>query len=170
MLCGSLDILIFKGDCVATGVERVIVRVVDVDLDGEKPLRRALLGIKGIGANFAVVVERVFSEKAAVDPSTPLGNVPEEKIPLLEDIIRSPLAYGIPSWAINSPKDISTGEDRHVVGVDLEVKEREILKREADTGSYRGLRRVWGLKVRGQRTKSKGRKNKISPRIRKKKR
>jgi len=155
---------------VAANVERGIVRVVDVDLDGRKPLHRALLGIKGVGTNFAVIVERVFSEETGIDPSTPLGNIPEDKIPLLEDIIRNPLAHGVPSWAVNTPKDMDTGEDKHYVGVDLEVKERTILKREADMGSYRGLRRVWGLKVRGQRTKSKGRKNKISPRIRKKKR
>jgi len=163
-------ILVFKGDHVATNVERGIVRVVDVDLDGYKPLHRALLGIKGIGPNFALMVERVFSEEAGVDPSTPLGNISEDKIPLLEDIVRDPVSHGIPSWAINTPKDMPTGEDKHHVGVDLEIKERDILKRGADLGLYRGLRRVWGLKVRGQRTKSKGRKNKISPRIRKKKR
>ncbi|HID09296.1 TPA: 30S ribosomal protein S13 [Candidatus Micrarchaeota archaeon] len=151
-------------------MERGIVRVADVDLDGKQPLHRALLRIKGIGANFAVMVERVFSEETGIDPATPLGNIPEDKIPLLEDIIRNPVAHGIPPWVVNTPKDMATGEDKHYVGVDLEVKEREILKREADMGSYRGLRRVWGLKVRGQRTKSKGRKNKISPRIRKKKR
>lgn len=149
-------------------VEREIVRVADVDLDGTKPLHRALQRIKGIGANFAVMIERVFFEKTGLDPSTPLGNIPEEKIELLEDIIKNPVKHGIPAWAVNTPKDLETGEDKHYVGVDLEVKEREILRREADLGSYRGLRRMWGLKVRGQRTKSKGRKNKISPRIRKK--
>ncbi len=151
-------------------VERDIVRVADVDLDGTKPLHRALLRIKGIGTNFAVMVERVFFEESGLPEGTLLGNVPEEKISLLEDIIRNPTKHGIPAWAVNTRKDLLTGEDRHIVGVDLEVKERDILKREADMGSYRGLRRMWGLKVRGQRTKSKGRKNKISPRIRKKKR
>lgn len=170
MLRDPVNILVFKGDHVTANVERDIVRVVDVDLDGTKPLHRALLRIKGIGTNFAVMVERVFSEEAGIDPSTPLGNIPEDKIPLLEDIIHNPIKHGIPAWAVNTQKDLGTGEDKHIVGVDLEVKEREILKREADMGSYRGLRRVWGLKVRGQRTKSKGRKNKISPRIRKKKR
>jgi len=155
---------------VTANVERDIVRVADVDLDGTKPLHRALQRIKGIGQNFAVMVEKVFFEESGLPGDTLLGNIPEEKIPLLEDIIKNPTKHGIPAWAVNTRKDMDTGEDIHVVGVDLEVKERNILKREADMGSYRGLRRMWGLKVRGQRTKSKGRKNKISPRIRKKKR
>ena len=67
----------------AANVERGIVRVADVDLDGKQPLHRALLRIKGIGANFAVMVERVFSEETGIDPATPLGNIPEDKIPLL---------------------------------------------------------------------------------------
>ncbi len=151
-------------------VERDIVRLVDVDLDGTQPIHKALLKVKGIGPNFARMVELKFFEESGVPSGTVLGNVPEDKLPLLEDIIYNPVKHGIPSWAVNTRKDLATGEDKHYVGVDLEVKEREILKREADTGSYRGLRRMWGLKVRGQRTKSTGRKNKISPRIRKKKR
>jgi small subunit ribosomal protein S13 len=151
-------------------VERDIVRLVDVDLDGTLPIHKALLKVKGIGPNFARMVEIKFLEESGLSGDILLGNVPEDKLPLLEDIIYHPVKHGIPAWAVNTRKDLATGEDKHIVGVDLEVKEREILKREADLGSYRGLRRMWGLKVRGQRTKSTGRVNKISPRIRKKKR
>ncbi len=154
----------------AEQVERDIVRIADVDLDGTLPIHRALLRIRGVGQNFAVIVERVFVKETGISPETPLGNIPEDKYELLEDIIKNPGKHGIPAWAFNTQKDLETGEDKHLVGVDLEIKERNLLKMEADMGSYRGLRRMWGLKVRGQRTKSKGRKNKISPRIRKKKR
>ncbi len=147
-----------------------IVRIANVDLDGRLPIHRALTRIKGVGWNFARMVETVFCEKAGIEPGTLLGNVPEEKWQLLEDIIKNPVKHGIPAWAVNTRKDYETGEDLHLVGVDLDMKEREILKREAEMRSYRGLRRMWGLKVRGQRTKSHPRKNKISVVGRKKRR
>ncbi len=146
----------------AENVKMPIVRLIDVDLDGRLPIHRAIRRIKGVGWNFALIVERVFFKETGLPPNTVLGNIPEEKLSLLEDIIRNPVKHGVPAWAVNTRKDFATGKDLHMVGVDLDMKEREILKREAGMGSYRGLRRMWGLKVRGQRTKSHPRKHKVS--------
>ncbi len=151
------------GDRVESGsVAFNIVRIANVDLDGRLPIHRALTRIKGVGWNFARMVEIVFCERNGLPIGTLLGNVPEEKWKELEDIIKNPVKYGIPAWAVNTRKDYETGKDLHFVGVDLDMKEREILKREAEMRSYRGLRRMWGLRVRGQRTKSHPRKNKVS--------
>jgi len=146
----------------SASVAHEIVRIAGVDLDGRLPLHRALTKIKGVGWNFAKMVETVFCEKIGAETGILLGNVPEDKWKLLEDIIKNPVSYGIPAWAVNTRKDYATGKDLHFVGVDLDMKEREILKREAEARSYRGLRRMWGLRVRGQRTKSHPRRNKVS--------
>ncbi|HNT73065.1 MAG TPA: 30S ribosomal protein S13, partial [Methanothrix sp.] len=50
-----------------------------------------------------------------------------------------------------------TGEDRHVMGTDLVMALREEMDIIRKTRSYRGIRHERGLRVRGQKTRSTGR-------------
>ncbi len=146
-----------------------IVRIAGFDLDGTKPLWYALTGIKGVGINFGKMVAKVVAEKYNISPNTPLGSLPDEAYEFIEEVIRNPVKYRIPKWAVNVPKDIWTGEYKHVVGADLETHMVAVKKLLHSIGSWRGIRLVKGLRVRGQRTKSHPRKNKISVVGRKKK-
>ncbi|NPA86973.1 MAG: 30S ribosomal protein S13 [Candidatus Diapherotrites archaeon] len=148
---------------------RNIVRIAGFDLDGTKPIWFALTGVKGVGINFAKMVSKIVAEKFGVDVNTKLGELPEEADAFIEEVIRNPIKYGIPRWAVNDPKDWWTGEDRHLVGTDLETHLVAVKKRLFEIRSWRGIRLAKGLKVRGQRTKSHPRKNKISVVGRKKK-
>ncbi len=138
---------------------REIVRIADTDLDGRKPIRYALLGIKGVGHSLAHMITVVFHEKTKTPWGMKLGEITEEQEEVLEEIIKNLPRY-VPHWALNTQKDWETGKDLHLVGKDLDTKEMLVLKRLANIKSYRGLRRMWGLKVRGQRTRTHGRKNK----------
>ena len=133
-----------------------IVRVADVDIVGEKPLRIALTKIKGIGINIAdvvCVISKVSKRKKA-------GNLNEEEVKRLTDVIKDPLKNGIPAWMLNRRKDYESGEDKHILTGTLNFVKDNDLKRLKKIKSLRGMRHQKGLPVRGQRTRSNFRKSK----------
>src|SRR3989344_4267872 len=93
---------------------RYIVRIVGKDLNGLSPVWHALLGIKGIGQRMAVMMARVFESKTGIEYDAKLGEIPDDKHKVLEDIVMHPGNYGIPSWAFNRGKDIESGKDTHL--------------------------------------------------------
>lgn len=141
------------------GIERkYIVRVVGKDLDGNLPVFRALQGIKGIGIRSGRMVAYAFEKKTGIAYNMPLGDVPVQHHKVLEDIVLNPSAAGIPAWALNRRNDFETGNNMHVVMADLDFSLRKDLQREKQMKTYKGLRHSWGLTVRGQRTRTSGRK------------
>ena len=64
----------------------------------------------------------------------------------------------IPDWFLNRQKDIKDGKYSQVFSSGLESKLRDDLERLKKIRSHRGLRHYWGLRVRGQHTKTTGRK------------
>jgi len=129
---------------------RHIVRIAGTDLDGNKQIRWALTGIKGIGINFATMVCRA----AGIDPFAKLGYMSDEDVKKLETVLEDPIAHGIPEWAVNRPKDYETGRNLHLIGAKLAMYWREDFNRLRRIRSYRGIRLERGLPVRGQRTRS----------------
>ncbi len=129
---------------------RHIVRVAGVDLNGNRQLRWALTGIKGIGINFATMVLRV----AGLDPYMKTGYLSDEQVKKIEGILEDPVAHGIPTWAVNRPKDYETGKDKHLTTAKLVMAWREDVNRLRRIRAYRGIRHELGLPLRGQRTRS----------------
>lgn len=58
---------------------------------------------------------------------------------------------------LNRQKDLATGENKHLLGQNILLTLREDLNTLKKIRCYRGIRHERGLKVRGQRTKSTGR-------------
>ena len=75
----------------------------------------------------------------------------------IEDVIADPIAAGVPKWFVNRRKDYRDGNDLHASSNLLETKVREDIERMKKIRQHRGLRHHWLLKVRGQMTKSTGR-------------
>ena len=65
--------------------------------------------------------------------------------------------YNIPKWFLNRQRDIRDGTWSQLISNNLDTKLREDLERLKKIKAHRGLRHFWGLKVRGQKTKSTGR-------------
>ncbi|MBU4308527.1 MAG: 30S ribosomal protein S13 [Nanoarchaeota archaeon] len=65
----------------------------------------------------------------------------------------------LPEFLFNRLKDFETGENKYLVGSDLELKKEFDIKRLKKIKSYRGIRHAAGLPLRGQRTRSNFRKN-----------
>lgn len=132
---------------------RYIVRIVNTDIDGNKPTVVGLMSIKGVGKRVAEVVVR----KAGVDRSVKIGSLDEAATNQLAELISTFSDYA-PNWAINRQSDYETGEDQHIVGTDLEIVLKDDINRLKMIRCYRGVRHESGHKVRGQRTRSNGRK------------
>lgn len=142
---------------------RAIVRVMGADLDGEKPLMRAISGIKGISYS----MRKAIISASGYDENIKLGSLGEQDIHKIEEIIKNPQDHGIPAWMLNRRKDRESGKDLHFSGVDLEVAKRFDVQRMIDMKSYKGIRHMLGLPVRGQRTRSSFRKGRVVGVIRK---
>jgi len=130
-----------------------IVRILNTNLDGHQPVQMALTGIKGMGRRNA----RLLTQKAELDPTETLGLLSDETIAKLREVVEAAQDH-IPVWMKNRRRDLLTGEDRHVMGTDLMLTLTEEMNIIRDTRSYRGIRHERGLRVRGQRTRSTGRK------------
>jgi small subunit ribosomal protein S13 len=142
---------------------RTIVRVMGSDLDGEKPLIQALQGIKGISYSMSKAVVNA----TGYDPMSKLGSLAENDIQKLEQIIKNPENYEIPSWMLNRRKDRASGKDIHYSGSDLDVSKKFDIQRMIDIKSYKGVRHMLGLPARGQRTRSSFRKGRVVGVVRK---
>ena len=113
-----------------------------------------LTQIKGVGYMFANSI--ISSLK--INSGLRIGNLSNEQIKLIENIIQNPSSSNFPSWFLNRRKDIETGEDKHLITSDIDFTVRNDVEREKTAGSWRGYRHMFGLKVRGQRTRCTGRK------------
>lgn len=133
-----------------------IVRIANVDLPGNQLIAFSLTNIKGIGVNIA----HVFCTIAKIDHAKKTGNLTQEEIERINAIINEPLKHGVPQWMSNRRKDYETGEDKHLLTGALNFVVENDLKRHKKIKSYRGVRHLKGLPVRGQRTKSNFRRNK----------
>jgi len=131
---------------------RHLVRIMNTDLQGAKPVQYALTGLPGIGRRTAILLAR----GAGVSPTAILGYLPDEDVAKLDDAIGM-FEDIVPSWMLNRQKDMTTGQDKHLLGTDIVLTFREDINTLKKIRAYRGLRHERGLKVRGQRTKSTGR-------------
>lgn len=135
---------------------RYIVRITDKDIDGSLRAVYALKRIQGISVSLANAILKT----AGIDPQMRAGFLTEAEIERIEEIIKDPAKYGIPSWLLNRRKDLEKGRDLHLIGADLALSVKMDVERMKDIRSWRGYRHAYGLKVRGQRTRTTGRKGK----------
>ncbi|MEM3127074.1 MAG: 30S ribosomal protein S13 [Candidatus Woesearchaeota archaeon] len=135
---------------------RHIVRIANTDLDGRRPILNALTAIRGVGHNFAASICNV----AKVSPTIKAGDLTDDQINKIAQIISSPEKNGFPIWMFNRRKDPETGVDKHLLLGDLAFTKDNDIKMLKKIRSYRGMRHALGQPTRGQRTKSNFRKNK----------
>jgi len=131
-----------------------MVRIVGNDIHGERKMIVGLAEIRGVGYMFANTILNILK----IDPNQRIGYLSSEQILSIESIIKNPSGSNFPSWFLNRRKDVETGEDKHLITSDIAFTVRNDVEREKTSGSWRGYRHMFGLKVRGQRTRCTGRK------------
>ncbi len=143
---------------------RHIVRIADTDLDGHKSVLFALTGIKGIGIRMAQCIVNELD----IDPRAKLGELDDETLERLKKFVEEEIEK-LPAWLLNRRKDPYSGQNLHLLAKDVDFARMLDIERMIKIKCYRGVRHAKGKKVRGQRTRSTGRKGRTVGVIRKKK-
>ncbi|XP_035583645.1 40S ribosomal protein S18-like [Zalophus californianus] len=130
-----------------------ILRVLNTNIDGRRKIAFAITAIKGVGRRYAHVVLR----KADIDLTKRAGELTEDEVERVITIMQNPRQYKIPDWFLNRQKDVKDGKYSQVLANGLDNKLREDLERLKKIRAHRGLCHFWGLRVRGQHTKTTGR-------------
>ncbi|KAJ8116340.1 hypothetical protein OPT61_g2213 [Boeremia exigua] len=130
-----------------------IIRLLNTNVDGKQKVMYALTKIKGVGRRYSNLV----CKKADVDLTKRAGDLTSEELERIVTIIQNPLQYKIPTWFLNRQRDIVDGKDTQVLANGVDSKLRDDLERLKKIRAHRGLRHYWGLRVRGQHSKTTGR-------------
>ena len=109
--------------------------------------------IKGVGPSLADAMLR----KVGISSDKRAGFLSEAEVDQLEELIKDPAKGGLPSWLFNRRKEQETGKDAHLISADLVLRTKMDIEKMKEIKSWRGYRHAYGLKVRGQRTKTTGR-------------
>ena len=131
-----------------------LIRILGNDIPGERKTLIGLTQIRGIGYMFANAMLQILK----INPDSRIGTLSEEQVSSIEKMIQDPKSQNFPIWFLNRQKDIETGDDMHLVTSDIAFQIRNDVEREKGVFSWRGYRHMYGLKVRGQRTRCTGRK------------
>lgn len=133
-----------------------LVRIASTDLDGNKPIGFALTNIKGVSFSFANMICNLLK----LDRQQKTGELEDTTIQSIDSFLKDPQKYQAPWWMLNRKKDPELGTNLHFVGAEIDYNKDNDIKRLKMIKTYRGIRHIQGLPVRGQRTKSNFRKNK----------
>lgn len=125
-----------------------IVRLVETNLDGGKPVRTAIRRIKGVSSMFSNAV----SLKTGLGDRK-LSELSEGELKNLEDVIVNPGKHGIPPWLFNRRSDRLSGKSSHLLASGLEFSYKMDIDQMKKIKSYKGIRHIQHLPVRGQRTR-----------------
>ena len=129
-----------------------VVRILSRDVDGSMNLYSGLAKIKGVSWSLSNATCKILK----IDKRKKIGSLTESEIKKISEFLKNP---SIPVFLKNRRSDFETGEDKHLVGTDLELRKEFDIKKLKKIKSYRGYRHASNLPLRGQRTKSNFRKN-----------
>ena len=131
---------------------RYIVRIANTDIDGERPLTLGLTAIKGVGMRLATAVV----DDLELPRYGKIGEMSDQDTDRIEEHLKI-INEQLPPWLLNRQKDIGTGDDMHYYGAELPVRIKDDVNFLKKIRCYRGIRHENNHKVRGQRTRSNGR-------------
>lgn len=130
-----------------------ILRIAGKDVEGSKKLLVALSEVKGVGYNFA----QVLTQSLGINSNTRVGFLTDSQIKEIEQALADPGKIGVPEWYLNRKKDMLSGKTHHLITSDLDFSISNDIDREKTVMSWRGYRHMFGLRVRGQCTRTTGR-------------
>lgn len=132
---------------------KYMIRIADTDLEGFQTVEIALTKIKGIGRRTAIIL----TDKTGIPRNEKIGNLSDDQVNAIAQALTDMATY-VPQWMVNRQGDYDSGENLHVISTDLVTYLRDDINRMKKIRCYRGVRHERGKKVRGQRTRSNGRK------------
>ena len=124
-----------------------LIRILGYDIPGSRGLMVGLTRIKGI----SWAVSNAVCIKLNLQKSKKISELSKAEIEKIENFFED---LQISDFLKNRRLDVESGETKHFVGSDLDIKREFDIKRLKEIKSYRGLRHALQLPVRGQRTRS----------------
>jgi small subunit ribosomal protein S13 len=137
---------------------RGIVRIAGKDIKGHYKLTRAIQSIKGMGPTIGKVLSEIVIRELKLKETVLIGELEEKQIEQLENILTNPLKYNVPKHLLNRQREFESGDIRQMIATDLTYQIKQDIDHEKDVQTWRGYRHNYGQKVRGQHTRSTGRK------------
>ena len=124
-----------------------LIRIMGYDIPGSKNIYTGLTKIKGVSWS----VSNAICKALNLPRSKKILDLSPKDIENIEESLKN---LSMPNFMKNRRADIETGETSHFYGIDLDFKKDFDIKRMKKTKSYKGIRHIAKLPVRGQRTKS----------------
>ena len=125
----------------------VLVRIIDKDIQGSKNIYTGLTKIKGV----SWVVSNALCLNLGFPRSKKISELTKPEILKIESFLEQ---MPIADFLKNRRSDPESGETKHYLSSDLDIKKEFDIKRLKEIKSYKGIRHAAKLPVRGQRTRS----------------
>ncbi|ETS61108.1 hypothetical protein PaG_05056 [Moesziomyces aphidis] len=129
------------------------VPLLNTNVDGKIKVQYALTQVKGVGRRYANIV----CKKADIDLGKRAGELNSDELERIVTILQNPAEFKIPAWFLNRQRDIVDGKSSQLLSNNIDSKLRDDLERLKKIKAHRGIRHYLGLRVRGQHTKTTGR-------------
>lgn len=144
--------------------EETLIRILGHDIPGSKNIFSGLTRIKGVSWS----ISNAICFKLNISKLKKISSLTKDEIHKIETFLHE---MHVPDFLKNRRFDPETGETKHFLGTDLEMKREFDVKRLIKIKSYRGIRHASGQPVRGQRTRAhfRNKKNKQAVGLKKKK-
>ncbi|MDP3742021.1 MAG: 30S ribosomal protein S13, partial [Candidatus Micrarchaeota archaeon] len=134
-----------------------VVRLIDKDIDGHFKISEALMNVRGVGHTLSNALVLAIQRDLSIAPNLLVGDLTEEQLNSVEEVISNPAKHGVPFFLLNRRKDYEGGSDKHLLGTDLLFQMKQDVQRQKETRSWVGWRHSLGQKVRGQHNRTTGR-------------
>jgi small subunit ribosomal protein S13 len=133
--------------------EEKLIRILAKDIEGGLNVYVGLTKIKGISWSLSNAICKSLN----FDKKRKIGSLTKEEIEKINSFLKD---AKVPVYLLNRKMDPETGENKHLIGSNLELQKELDIGRLKKIKSYRGLRHALNLPLRGQRTRSHFRRNK----------
>jgi len=133
--------------------EEKLIRILAKDIEGGLNVYVGLTKIKGISWGLSNAICKTLN----FDKKRKIGSLTKEEIDKINTFVKD---AKVPTYLLNRKFDTETGQNKHLLGSDLELQKEMDIGRLKKIKSYRGLRHALNLPLRGQRTRSHFRRNK----------
>lgn len=125
----------------------VLVRIMDKDIQGSKNIYTGLTKIKGV----SWAVSNALCLNLSFPRSKKISELTKPEILKIESFLEQ---MPVADFLKNRRSDLESGETKHYLSSDLDIKKEFDIKRLKEIKSYKGIRHAAKLPVRGQRTRS----------------
>ena len=132
-----------------------LIRILGQDIPGSRMVYPGLTRIKGV----SWIISNIVCKKLEIDKRTRIDSLSKDDLGRIEDFLKN---LDAPDFIKNHRSDLETGETKHLLSIDLDMKKEFDIKRMKQIKSYKGVRHTFKLPVRGQRTRSNFRKSGIA--------